>query len=229
MVVESVRVHTALVAARRHPQGRRPRPLLPIWIGVNEADAIARRLQGITPERHLTHDLFASTLGGARVAVKQVIVSDLSDETIPRAASSLDSASGPSTSTARPCDAIALAIPGRCAHASPRTRVLDRAGSRRSRTRTSASPVFREFVNSLEDEVGAQLYERLTGVARAEDRLAALHSDRSAENQRRRRRRQKSRTARSTTLRVGARGLASRPRVVWDADFDQAPAREHGS
>ena len=62
MVVESVRVH---MHSSQHVVILKDvdRDLyLPIWIGVNEADAIARRLQGITPERPLTHDLFATTL-----------------------------------------------------------------------------------------------------------------------------------------------------------------------
>jgi hypothetical protein len=81
MVVESVRVHmlssqhVVILKDLEHDR------YLPIWIGTAEADAIARRLQGITPERPLTHDLFASTLEELGVAVKQVVVSDLADET----------------------------------------------------------------------------------------------------------------------------------------------------
>src|SRR3990170_6485292 len=81
MVVESVRVHmlssqhVVILKDLEHDR------YLPIWIGTAEADAIARRLQGITPERPLTHDLFASTLDELGVAIKQVVVSDLSDET----------------------------------------------------------------------------------------------------------------------------------------------------
>jgi bifunctional DNase/RNase len=58
MVVESVRVHG--------PSGRHVVILkdteheryLPIWIGPWEASAIAASLQGLAPERPLTHDLF---------------------------------------------------------------------------------------------------------------------------------------------------------------------------
>ena len=63
MVVESVRVH---MLSSRHvvilKETARDR-YLPIWIGPWEASAIAMRLQGLTPERPLTHDLFASALG----------------------------------------------------------------------------------------------------------------------------------------------------------------------
>ena len=62
MVVESVRVH---MLSSRHvvilKETERDR-YLPIWIGPWEASAIAMRLQGLTPERPLTHDLFASAL-----------------------------------------------------------------------------------------------------------------------------------------------------------------------
>ena len=35
---------------------------LPIWIGANEAAAIANALEGVVPARPLTHDLFVTTL-----------------------------------------------------------------------------------------------------------------------------------------------------------------------
>ena len=62
MVVESVRVH---VLSSQHvvilKETERDR-YLPIWIGPSEANAIAMRLQGISAERPLTHDLFVATL-----------------------------------------------------------------------------------------------------------------------------------------------------------------------
>jgi hypothetical protein len=62
VVVESVRVHmlsSQHVVLLRETERER---YLPIWIGPWEANAIATRLQGATPERPLTHDLFANTL-----------------------------------------------------------------------------------------------------------------------------------------------------------------------
>ena len=37
---------------------------LPIWIGAAEGAAIVSALEGFTPERPLTHDLFATVLTG---------------------------------------------------------------------------------------------------------------------------------------------------------------------
>ena len=59
MVVESVRVH---MLSSQHvvilKEAERDR-YLPIWIGPWEANAIAMKLQGVTPDRPLTHDLFS--------------------------------------------------------------------------------------------------------------------------------------------------------------------------
>ncbi|CAN5585742.1 hypothetical protein BH20CHL6_BH20CHL6_00140 [soil metagenome] len=109
MVVESVRVHMLssqhVVILKDTSRDR----YLPIWIGSWEANAIAMRLQGLTPERPLTHDLFSSTLTELGVTVKQIIVSDLADETF-RARLVLELDGRAVDIDARPSDAIALAV-----------------------------------------------------------------------------------------------------------------------
>ena len=109
MVVESVRVHMLssrhVVILKDAAQER----YLPIWIGPWEASAIAMRLQGLTPERPLTHDLFAGVLGELGVRLDRVLITSLADETFharlvlvqPDARHEID---------ARPSDAIALAV-----------------------------------------------------------------------------------------------------------------------
>src|ERR671939_1863052 len=81
MVVESVRVH---MLSSRHvvilKETDRER-YLPIWIGPWEASAIAMKLQGLTPERPLTHDLFAATLDELGIQIKRVVISALAEET----------------------------------------------------------------------------------------------------------------------------------------------------
>src|SRR5829696_10310848 len=109
MVVESVRVHMLssqhVVILRDTVRER----YLPIWIGPWEANAIAMRLQGVTPERPMTHDLFSQTLLELGVEVKQIIVSDLSDDTF-RARLRLNMDGKEVDLDARPSDAIALAV-----------------------------------------------------------------------------------------------------------------------
>ena len=114
MVVESVRVHMLssqhVVILRDTVRER----YLPIWIGPWEANAIAMRLQGVTPERPMTHDLFSETLSELGVVVKQIIVSDLAEDTF-RARLLLQMDGREVDLDARPSDAIALAVEGRSA------------------------------------------------------------------------------------------------------------------
>jgi bifunctional DNase/RNase len=109
MVVESVRVH---MLSSRHvvilKEAERDR-YLPIWIGPWEASAIAMKLQGLTPERPLTHDLFAATLEALDAQVDRVVISDLADETFH--ARILLQRDGKTVEVdARPSDALALAV-----------------------------------------------------------------------------------------------------------------------
>src|SRR2546421_6975793 len=109
MVVESVRVHMLssqhVVILKESDRER----YLPIWIGPWEANAIAMRLQGLTPERPLTHDLFASTLEELGVHIQQVVIADLADETF-HARLFLESNGTTIEIDSRPSDALALAV-----------------------------------------------------------------------------------------------------------------------
>jgi bifunctional DNase/RNase len=109
MVVESVRVH---MLSSRHvvilKDVARDR-YLPIWIGPWEASAIAMKLQGLTPERPLTHDLFATTLDELGTRIERVVISELADETF-HARIMLDRDGRTVEVDARPSDALALAV-----------------------------------------------------------------------------------------------------------------------
>jgi bifunctional DNase/RNase len=109
MVVESVRVHMLssrhVVILKETEQDR----YLPIWIGPWEASAIAMKLQGLTPDRPLTHDLFASALEGLGVRVERVVISALAEETY-HARLHLERDGQVFEIDSRPSDALALAV-----------------------------------------------------------------------------------------------------------------------
>ena len=151
MVVESVRVHTLstqhVVILRETGRDR----YLPIWIGPWEANAIALKLQGVSPERPLTHDLFARTLSALGVAIVRIVVSDLADETF-RARIVLDHGGRAHEIDARPSDAIALAIRAGAPIFATHD-VLDRAGVIPETDEQERLSVFRQFVNSLDVEL----------------------------------------------------------------------------
>lgn len=109
MVVESVRVH---MLSNRHvvilKDVERDR-YLPIWIGAWEASAIAMRLQGVTAERPLTHDLFVASIEQLGARIDRVVISDLADETY-HARLYLARDGEEVEVDARPSDALALAV-----------------------------------------------------------------------------------------------------------------------
>jgi uncharacterized protein len=109
MVIESVRVHMLSnrhVVILKDPEGDR---YLPIWIGAWEASAIAMRLQGLSAERPLTHDLFAAALDRLGVRVERVVINELADETY-HARIHLERDGVHVEVDARPSDALALAV-----------------------------------------------------------------------------------------------------------------------
>jgi bifunctional DNase/RNase len=147
VVVESVRVHMLssqhVVLLKETDRER----YLPIWIGPWEANAIAARLQGVTSERPMTHDLFATTLEALGVELRRVIVSSLTEETF-HATLELERDGQTYAVDARPSDALALAVrTGVRIYAS--IEVLDRAGVEPDSQVDERLEVFREFVNSL--------------------------------------------------------------------------------
>jgi bifunctional DNase/RNase len=153
MVVESVRVHMLssqhVVILKETERDR----YLPIWIGPWEANAIAMKLQGVSPERPLTHDLFAQTLEKLGVTIRRIIVSDLTEETF-RARLILELAGEIREIDARPSDAIALAVRAQIPIYATDS-VLDKAGVIPETDEEEKLSVFREFVNSLNVDLEA--------------------------------------------------------------------------
>jgi uncharacterized protein len=174
MVVESVRVH---MLSSRHvvilKETDRER-YLPIWIGPWEASAIAMKLQGLTPERPLTHDLFAATLEELGIRIDRVVISTLAEETY-HARLFLEQDGKTVEIDSRPSDALALAVRSGVRIFAAEA-VLDQAGlgadsgieegeegeegagaALESTGEKIVDPrldVFREFVNSLDVDLG---------------------------------------------------------------------------
>jgi len=109
MVVESVRVHMLsnrhVVILKDSDHDR----YLPIWIGPWEASAIAMRLQGLTPERPLTHDLLAASLDALGARIERIVIASLAEETF-HAKIVLGRDGEEVEVDARPSDALALAV-----------------------------------------------------------------------------------------------------------------------
>ena len=83
--------------------------ILPIWVGVYEANAIALEIEKVATPRPMTHDLIKSLLLGLNTAVNKVVVSELRDETF-YAVIWLDRDGELISVDSRPSDALALAL-----------------------------------------------------------------------------------------------------------------------
>ena len=83
--------------------------VLPIWVGIFEANAIAMQLEDIVSPRPMTHDLLKHILESVEVHVAKIEVNDLSDNTF-YARLTLVHADKDIVVDARPSDAIAIAL-----------------------------------------------------------------------------------------------------------------------
>lgn len=83
--------------------------VLPIWVGVPEANAIALQLENVTTPRPMTHDLLRNVIGDLKATVQRIVVSDLKESTF-YALIYLSTDAGVVAVDSRPSDAIALAL-----------------------------------------------------------------------------------------------------------------------
>jgi len=83
--------------------------MLPIWIGVFEANAIALKIENISTPRPMTHDLLKSFADRFNISVKKVVVNDVRDNTF-YALIHCQCEDKVVIIDARPSDAIALAL-----------------------------------------------------------------------------------------------------------------------
>jgi bifunctional DNase/RNase len=83
--------------------------VLPIWVGVYEANAIALEIEKVSTPRPMTHDLIKSLLLGLETNLRKVVVSELKDDTF-YAVIWLDHEGQLISVDSRPSDALALAL-----------------------------------------------------------------------------------------------------------------------
>lgn len=83
--------------------------ILPIWVGIYEANAIALEIEKVQTPRPMTHDLLRNVLLGFDVRVQKVVVTDLKDDTF-YALIWVEHEGQVMTIDSRPSDALALAL-----------------------------------------------------------------------------------------------------------------------
>ncbi|MFZ1086654.1 MAG: bifunctional nuclease family protein [Terracidiphilus sp.] len=87
--------------------------VMPIWVGIFEANAIAIEIEKVAVPRPMTHDLVKNLIHHLNGQLERVVISELKDDTF-YAALWLRQGDQPMVIDARPSDAIALALRADC-------------------------------------------------------------------------------------------------------------------
>jgi len=124
--------------------------VLPIWVGIFEANAIALELEKTTTPRPMTHDLMQNMARNLNAEVRKVVVSELRDDTF-YAVIWLDHAGETVAMDARPSDAIALALRWDCPIYVSRE-VLESSRQSASGTQTVNADEMRRWLENLNDD-----------------------------------------------------------------------------
>jgi bifunctional DNase/RNase len=124
--------------------------VLPIWVGLFEANAIALEIEKATMPRPMTHDLLRSAISGLNGRVTRVVVGALREDTF-HATVWMDQGGEVIALDARPSDAIALALRSDCPIFVSKE-VFEHA-RRASRGATTLSPEdLRHWLENLNDD-----------------------------------------------------------------------------
>jgi bifunctional DNase/RNase len=87
--------------------------VMPIWVGIFEANAIAIEIEKMAAPRPMTHDLARNLIQNLNAELEKVVITELKDDTF-LAVLWLKQAGEAVTVDARPSDAIALALRADC-------------------------------------------------------------------------------------------------------------------
>jgi bifunctional DNase/RNase len=87
--------------------------VMPIWVGIFEANAIALEIEKVSAPRPMTHDLARNLIRNLNARLERVVISELKDDTF-YATLWLQQGNNPLVIDARPSDALALALRADC-------------------------------------------------------------------------------------------------------------------
>ncbi len=124
--------------------------VLPIWVGIYEANAIALEIEKVATPRPMTHDLLKNLLLGLETGVQKVVVSELKDDTF-YAVIWLERDGEVISIDSRPSDALALALRVDCP-IYVEEEVLKSSKSAASMAEKSGNEELKRWLEGLNDE-----------------------------------------------------------------------------
>ena len=124
--------------------------VLPIWVGIYEANAIALEIEKVNTPRPMTHDLIKNVLTGLDALVHKVVVTELKDDTF-YAVIWLEREGHVISIDSRPSDALALALRVDCPIFVDET-VLKTSKLAANMTDRVSSEELRKYLEGLNDD-----------------------------------------------------------------------------
>ena len=124
--------------------------VLPIWVGVYEANAIALEIEKVSTPRPMTHDLIKNVLSGLDAHVHKVVVTELKEDTF-YAVIWMEREGRIISVDSRPSDALALALRVDCP-IFVEDEVLKTSKKATSATDATTSEDLRKWLDGLNDE-----------------------------------------------------------------------------
>ena len=123
--------------------------VLPIWVGIYEANAIALEIEKVSTPRPMTHDLIKNVLAGLDARVHKVVVTELKEDTF-YAVIWMERDGKIISVDSRPSDALALALRVDCP-IFVEEEVL-KTSKKAAATPESTSEELRKWLEGLNDE-----------------------------------------------------------------------------
>jgi bifunctional DNase/RNase len=90
-----------------------PDTVMPIWVGIFEANAIAIEIEKVAAPRPMTHDLARNLMRHLNAELERIVITEIKDDTF-YAVLWVRQGNEPVAIDARPSDAIALALRADC-------------------------------------------------------------------------------------------------------------------
>jgi len=124
--------------------------VLPIWVGIYEANAIALEIEKVSTPRPMTHDLIKNVLTGLDAHVHKVVVTELKEDTF-FAVIWMEREGRVISVDSRPSDALALALRVDCPIFVD-DEVLKNSKKAQSASDPATSEELRKWLEGLNDE-----------------------------------------------------------------------------
>jgi bifunctional DNase/RNase len=124
--------------------------VLPIWVGIYEANAIALEIEKVSTPRPMTHDLIKNVLTGLDAHVHKVVVTELKEDTF-FAVIWMEREGRVISVDSRPSDALALALRVDCP-IFVEDEVLKTSKKTTSASDPATSEELRKWLEGLNDE-----------------------------------------------------------------------------